>query len=125
MYIAESQIGRSTTDRTKIGIETRITYEDGKDESLWVDVPEEKERYISDSANPWLVMLLSVAITLNEQIETEVPANRKLIENLQALQRIWCIWYKDLTPIAIKSPIKKFYSHETFYKKSASCFGQS
>jgi hypothetical protein len=85
---------------------TRITGEidtGGKPFDIWFEVEDRLAPYLSDTANPWLVVMLPIALEIGGDIETDLPADPLLLENLYGLVQIWRGWYPDLKPVAIKA----------------------
>ena len=91
-------------DQGGVKVTGMIRYDDGRDLPIWVEVPAELATAISQSGNPWVVAMLPIAASLGECIETTLPVDQALLENLQAILRIWTEWYPELKEVAFKCP---------------------
>jgi hypothetical protein len=80
-----------------------VTYDDrpGEPETYWFDVPEEYEKDLSVSGNPWLVALLPLAVTLREPFKVEAAVDLQLLANAEEIMGAWRCWYPHLQPIPL------------------------
>jgi hypothetical protein len=85
---------------------TRITgaIDAGKDNfDIWFEVEDPLAPDLSDTANPWLIVMLLFALETGGEIETDLPADPLLLENLYGLIQLWRHWYPDLKPVTIRA----------------------
>ena len=59
---------------------------------FWFDVPESHADRLSRSGNPWLVMMLPMAMASGQAIEMPCPVDPHLVDNLNGLMQIWHAW---------------------------------
>jgi len=71
--------------------------------NVWFEVVDELGAYLSDTANPWLVVMLPIALETGGDIESDLPADPLLVENLYGLANILRSWYPDLQPVRFKT----------------------
>ena len=72
----------------------RVRYDsDGFEEAIWFDLPEALRPQITSSGNPWLVLLLPLAVSLGEPLRLEIPVDPVLLERCHALLDVWHAWY--------------------------------
>lgn len=76
-------------------------------EVYWIDVPRSRSDHLSDSGNPWLALLLSLAVHLGEPLKISKPVDRELFVNVHELMRVWNCWYPQLKPIPIEAEIQE------------------
>ena len=71
------------------------TIELAKDElrTVWYEVPEAFSDGFSETANPWLVVMLPFALERGGEIHVDLPADRLLVENLRGVVATWRGWY--------------------------------
>ena len=74
---------------------------------FWFDVPESHADGLSGSGNPWLVMMLPLAMASGQAIEMLCPVDPHLVDNLNGLMQVWHAWYPRLTPVEIRAPRMK------------------
>lgn len=72
--------------------------------TYWIEFPEEHRDEISQTADPWAVLMLPIAVMLGEDIHLDLPVDQLLFENLTGLQRIWTSWHPDLHQVGIDAP---------------------
>ena len=79
------------------------TIELAKDElrTVWYEVPEAFSDGFSETANPWLVVMLPFALERGGEIHVDLPADRLLVENLRGVVATWRGWYPYLKPVEI------------------------
>ncbi len=97
MHLVGTEITTSPANPGFLRLSVEIKLE-SHDEPLlyWFDVPSEYREYISESGNPWLVLMLPIACYLGEPIHISKPVDQLLMDNLRGLQRVWTSWYPDL-----------------------------
>jgi hypothetical protein len=90
-------------DTTRVSVQVRME-EQGRELDFWFDVPAQYEAEISDTGNPWLVLLTPLAIHSGEDIVLPYPVDPHLLENMQAMMRFWANRYPGLRPARIEAP---------------------
>ncbi len=75
-------------------------------EVYWIDVPQAYASHLNGSGNPWLALLLPLAVTLGEPLIISKPVDRGLFSNVHELMHIWNCWY-HLKPVAIEADIQE------------------
>lgn len=104
-------------------LECIIDYSDGHSEVIWTEIAGPHAAAVTDDVDPWIVMLLPLAVTLGEPIETSYAIDSTLLSNLNSLQRVWCSWYPTLSPIEINANITNRFAYpEKINRSSASFF---
>ena len=82
-----------------------IRFEHGGSQTVWFDIPERFEPYVSDRGEPWLLLLLPCAVVARETLKLDLPVDPVLLYNLQGVQRVWQSWYDWAKPIEIEAPV--------------------
>lgn len=77
----------------------------GSTKDVWFDVPEDCSDGISRSGNPWLTLLLPLALAARERLSLSDPVDPLLVENLQGVMDVWQTWHPDLEPVEIAAPL--------------------
>jgi hypothetical protein len=72
---------------------------------FWFDLPEACRPSISRSGDPWLVLMLPIAMEAGEDISLPLPVDSLLVENLTGLMSVWNYWFPELREPAIKAPM--------------------
>ena len=86
-------------------IAAEIRFEHADPQTVWFDLPERFESYVSDRGEPWLVLLLPCAIVARENLSLDLPVDPLLLYNLRGVQRVWQSWYDWAKPIEIEAPV--------------------
>jgi hypothetical protein len=94
-------------DRTCVRAEVICNDPSMPPEIYWIDVPRVYSDYLNDSGNPWLTLLLPVAIHLGERLIISKPVDHELFINVHELMRIWNCWYPDLKPVPIEAEVRQ------------------
>ncbi len=81
-----------------------IAYDNGEQLQIWADVPDAIADGLSDSGNPWLLVMLPMAASRHEDIQLSLPVDGLLKENLGAVLKIWTGWYPDLAEVDFDCP---------------------
>lgn len=76
----------------------------GSELEFWFDLPETYRGGISQSGNPWLILMIPVAMEAAEDISLSVPVDPLLVENLRGLMAVWHYWFPTLRVAEIKAP---------------------
>ena len=71
--------------------------------SYWVDIPGDLRSFISDSGNPWAVLMLPLACYFGEPLVIDQPLDRVLHDNLLGLRSVWAAWYPEIKPVPIEA----------------------
>ena len=89
----------------------RVRYDsDGVEEAIWFDLPDSLQPQISSSGNPWLVLLLPLAVSLREPLRLEIPVDPVLLEGCHEILDVWQAWYPDRAPVPIEAPVARLPS---------------
>jgi hypothetical protein len=99
-----------------------VERESGETFEIWYEVPAELEADLSESSNPWLVAMLPHALPNGETIVADHPADATLLENLKGLIAVWCDWYPQYLPPAIRAPVAPLALDAPPNPKSAAFF---
>lgn len=71
---------------------------------IWYDLPAERRDGLSHSGNPWLVLMLPIAVSAGEDISIPLPVDPHLLENVEAVVRVWHGWFPHLRPAEVQAP---------------------
>jgi hypothetical protein len=80
-----------------------IEFAPGEPEVVWYEVSDEFADGFSETANPWLLVMLPYALERGGTIETDLPADPMLLENLGGIIAILRDWYPRLKPVEIEA----------------------
>lgn len=87
----------------RISVDVRV--EKSKEvHNFWFEVPDSYRNYVSESGNPWVVMMLPLAMAYGEAIEVPFPVDVHLVDNLLGLMQVWHAWYPGLSRVEIRAP---------------------
>lgn len=105
--ISDISIGPSSRQAGMARISAAVTYPGryGVSEVLWYEFPQEMRPEANLSADPWIVALLPVAVTLHQPLVTDWPADPVLLANLDQLMGIWHGWYPELARVPIRTAV--------------------
>ncbi|MEZ5756872.1 MAG: hypothetical protein R3D86_01475 [Emcibacteraceae bacterium] len=96
-----------------------VRYDDGYIDEYWYEYPAQFE--VSETGNPWLVALLPMASTINEDLVISLPVDQRLLDGVNNIQRFWFDWNMGTNIIKIKADnIEKV--NKTLPDNSASFF---
>jgi hypothetical protein len=73
--------------------------------NIWFDVPAECGCDLPETGDPWLVLMLPLAMSSGEDISLPSPIDPHLLENIQGMMRFWHAAYPKLTPVRIDAPV--------------------
>ena len=106
MRLIDTQVGPSPFSNDFCRLEARIQVE-SRDQALhyWFDLPTGVQSGLSDSGNPWAVLMLPLACFFDEPLRIDRPLDRLLHDNLKGLQRIWSTWYPEIHLIDIEASV--------------------
>ncbi|MGA9531478.1 MAG: hypothetical protein WBR18_02070, partial [Anaerolineales bacterium] len=97
-------LGQAGTASGGVRVSARIVYRNrwARPDILWFEVPADLAQQVTSSSDPWLVALLPLAVTLQEEIRIlGLPSDPVLRSNLDRLMSVWHSWYPELAPIPI------------------------
>jgi len=105
MRLIDTQVVPSPYSNEFCRLEAEIDVE-SRGESLhyWFDFPTEVQSSLSDSGNPWAVLMLPLACYFDEPLRIDRPLDRVLHNNLKGLKRVWSSWYPEIHRVAIEAP---------------------
>ncbi len=105
MQLKSRDIAPSPVAPDRVRLSGEVTYDRGpiRSEVYWFDVPERYAASLSVSGNPWLVCLIPLAVTLGEPLRICEPVDRRLLENVAELMRIWKCWYPHLHVVPLEA----------------------
>lgn len=105
MKLLKTETIKSPLNKNHIRITGEIYYDTfKKSEIYWFDLPVEYAKRIHQSGNPWLICLLPLAMTINEDISIDLPLDPMLIKNIKKIMKIWKCWYDNLSIIKLNTP---------------------
>jgi hypothetical protein len=93
MYIGEVKTTDVAGGQRRLSVTVR--YDDGGVEDYWFETPESIP--VTDSGNPWLALLLPLAATTGEDIRMEPSVDSYLMQNAEALLKLWSAWFPGKT----------------------------
>lgn len=73
--------------------------------NVWFDVPEAYGDRVSQSGNPWLILMLPIAMATGENIVIPLPVDSLLLENVRGLMGVWEGWFPELRRVEIEAPL--------------------
>ncbi|HEC13836.1 MAG TPA: hypothetical protein ENI80_11445 [Acidiferrobacteraceae bacterium] len=69
-------------------------------------MPRVFESGIATNGNPWLVVLLPLAMKLGEPLRLRQPVDRTLHKNMGKLMSLWSAWYEDIKRVPLEMDIE-------------------
>jgi len=97
--LVDVDIGRSPERAGHARLSGVVRYDDARggpaEETYWFDFPDAFAGELSTSGNPWLAMLLPVAIVSNEALVLSRPVDARLFDSARELNLIWKTWFGD------------------------------
>lgn len=100
MRVGAIRIEEGSRDR-RVRISATVTYGDRTNEDYWFEFPDECRGDLATHGDPWVALLLPLAMELGEPLEVDAPVDRYLLEGLEKLQDIWRCWYPRLERVAV------------------------
>ena len=79
----------------------------GRSETYWFEAPAEAADSVSRSGNPWLALLVPLAVWLNEPLQIDLAVDERLRDNVLQLSRLWHGWFPRLEPVEIVAATSK------------------
>lgn len=106
MKLVERAVAPSPVRADSLRIAVTLEMErGGGSHRVWFDVPADCRDEISRSGNPWLLLMLPIAIAAGEPVMLSEPVDAHLAENLRGVMAIWQAWFPELAPVAIEAPL--------------------
>lgn len=106
MKLVERTLGPSPVRADSLRIAVTFEMErGGGSHRIWYEVPSDCRDEISRSGNPWLVLMLPIALGAGERVMLSEPVDAHLVENLRGVMSIWQSWFPELEPVAIDAPL--------------------
>lgn len=110
MKLVAVDIGRSPERAGHARLSGVVRYDDARggpaEEVYWFEVPDEFAGGLSDSGNPWLAMLLPVAIASNESLVLARPVDARLLDGAEDLKRTWRAFHPGDPDVAIDADVQ-------------------
>jgi hypothetical protein len=104
MRLKDVEIGGSPLRSDFTRVAARIEVESrGAVLSYWFDVPADLGPSLSESGNPWAVLMLPLACYFGEPLAIDRPLDRVLHDNLLGLRSVWSAWYPEIKPVPIEA----------------------
>lgn len=72
--------------------------------SFWFDLPETCRDGIAQTGDPWIILMIPIAMAAREDISIAVPVDSLLLENLRGLMAVWHYWFPELREAGIEAP---------------------
>lgn len=101
----------TVTDSPEGGGRARLTaevaYDDGRmpPERYWFEVPAPCVEGLARRADPWLVALLPLAVTLGEPLRVAGTVDSRLFSNLHRVMQVWAAWYPGVSGVSIEADL--------------------
>ncbi|MEO8487640.1 MAG: hypothetical protein ABI585_15035 [Betaproteobacteria bacterium] len=104
-----------------------VRYDDARggpaEETFWFEVPAALEPYLTASGNPWLAMLLPVAVVSGEPLVLSRPVDASLLDNARDLLLTWRSWFPGDARISIEADVDTTPArHDGEARRTASFF---
>jgi hypothetical protein len=104
LKLKDVEIGASSLGSEFSCVIARIVVESRSRELAYrFDIPTDLTSAVSESGNPWAILMLPLACYFGETLVFERPIDRVLHENLLGLRSIWSSWYPEIKPIAVEA----------------------
>ena len=71
--------------------------------TYWLEVEDKYASDLTTAGDPWVVHLITLAMTLGEPLRTTLPVDRVLVGNLKQAMKIWKRWYPYLIIVPIEA----------------------
>lgn len=96
--------------------------DDGREFSIWFEVPKEIESDVSRSGNFWLLCMLVYAVETGENVELNVPVDSALVENVKGLLMQWKSWYPHVNDVEVIAPVSGFRQDDHRGRRKVAAF---
>jgi hypothetical protein len=109
MKLVGIDIAPSPEREGQVRLTGMVRYDDARggpsEEAYWLEVPAAYEPSLSASGNPWLVMLLPVAVVSGEPLVLSRPVDATLLDHAHELMAIWHGWHPHLPAVPIEADV--------------------
>lgn len=99
--IVEGVERREVAAGRRTRFEAAVRYDDGRAETVWIDVPSATESDADRRGDAWLCALLPLAVARRERLVSTLPVDPDLPGNLRRLMEVWHAWDPELAPVAL------------------------
>jgi hypothetical protein len=127
--VRSMELGNISIDQAKtpgrVRLSAMVSYDDGlvPPEQYWYEVDQSLADSLSHSGNPWLALLLPLAVTLGEPLRLAgAPLDPVLLENARKLMCIWKLWYPWLSIVPLDTDNLSPSQMSAFPSKTAAFF---
>ena len=104
MRLKDVEVDRSPLRSDFVRVSAKIEIQSkGSLLCYWFDVPSDLSASLSDSGNPWAVLMLPLACYFGEPLLIEQPLDRVLHDNLLGLRSVWSAWYPEIKSVPIEA----------------------
>jgi hypothetical protein len=104
MRLKDVEIGRSPLRSDFTRVTARIELQSmALVLSYWFDIPADLNPALSESGNPWAVLMLPLACYFGEALAIDRPLDRVLHDNLVGLRSVWSAWHPEIKPVPIEA----------------------
>lgn len=113
MYVTNIKVLASPLAEDRSRLQAEVAHDDRSipREIYWFDVPGTHAKDLTASGNPWLVLLLPLAVNLGESLRIPRPVDPELLANAHELMRVWHCWYPHLRPVAVEADVCQVHSN--------------
>lgn len=73
--------------------------------SFWFDLPESCRDSIGQSGDPWVTLMVPIAMAAGEDISISLPVDSLLLENLTGLMSVWNYWFPEQREASFDAPL--------------------
>lgn len=82
-----------------------VNYGRNRNERYRFFLPEEATAQVNLGGDPWLVLLLPLAVALGEPLRIQLPVDEVLFANVSKVMAIWHSWDPELRPVPIEAAL--------------------
>ena len=100
--IVEGVKRREIPGRSRVRLEAGVRHDDGRRETVWIEVPDGTPSDADERGDAWACALLPLAVTRGEPLRIAAPVDRGLLENLGRLMEVWHTWDAALAPVELE-----------------------
>lgn len=110
MRLVDLDVSPSSQRPGQVRLSGVVRYDDARggpaEETYWFEVPSALEASLAVSGNPWLAMLLPVAVVSGEPLVLSRPVDASLLDNAHDLLAVWRSWYPADARIIIEADVR-------------------
>lgn len=110
MKLVDVDIAPSPQRAGQVRLSGVVRYDDARggpaEETYWFEVPDALEAALSASGNPWLAMLLPVAVVSGEPLALSRPVDASLLDNAHDLALTWRSWFPGDARVRIEADVE-------------------